>query len=332
MKIALATAALALLVTPASLRLQAQTQGVSAPPPAINPGPEVTPIPKPSAAVPLQPATQQSTWQPAPTPSSAPVDAMPAPTDVTPGTRQGFDPDAEIVTSVPSHHAGDAQQAVDSDDDVNEGVVTSVRPPEDNNVGVVTYISSDPNIVPVGTLLHARIRETISTATTPEGAPFTAEVTSPLEREGRVIIPAGALIRGRVTVCRGGRRITGGAAIHLNPEHIVLPDGSYYDVRAQIVDTDQAQLTRIDPEGTIIRRDHIKGTLAAMSLTTGGAAAAGAMMGGGVGLVVGAGIGAGISTVWWFKQDRQETVPQHTGLVFDITEPMPITPTMAAIH
>jgi hypothetical protein len=343
MKTALATtAALALLITPAaSLSLQAQTSGVSAPPAAVDPGPEAPVIPKPSAAVPMQPSYQS--YQPyQPAQPSAPNASMPAAAPITRSPGQHFDPDAEVVTSVarpedvnegvvtsvPATHARYAATA--GDGDVNEGVVTSVAAPEDVNAGVVTFLASDPNLVPVGTLLRARIRETLSTATTPVGSPFTAELIAPLEHDGRVIIPAGSLIRGRVTVVRGGKRISGVAAIHLLPERVILPDGTHYDLRAQVVDTDQDQVTRIDREGTLLRRDHIKSTLAVMSLTTGSAAAAGAVLGGGVGAVVGAGIGAGASTIWWLKQDRQLEVPEHTSLVFDLTEPLPLAPAMAA--
>ena len=107
---------------------------------------------------------------------------------------------------------------------------------------------------------------------------------------------------------------------------MTLPDGSQYDLHAQAADTDQYNATRVDDEGTILRRDHPLSTLAAMSLTTGGAVAAGAMVGGGVGAVVGAGIGAGASTLWWLKQDRQETIPQDTGIVFTLLAPLDATP------
>ena len=51
-------------------------------------------------------------------------------------------------------------------------------------------------------------------------------------------------------------------------------------IHASVVDTDQFNSTRIDDEGNIIRKDHAKQTLTAMSLTTGSAAAAGGVIGG----------------------------------------------------
>jgi hypothetical protein len=300
MKIALSTA---LFTLAAAAPAMAQTTGVSNPPPAIietTPDDAPAPVlhPKPSAATPAQPAAQeQNQYQPQPAPVvrsyGAAANSTPAP---------GNDPDADVVTTPPSLHT------------------------EDYDAGVVTDVPSRPNEVPPGTLLRTRIHETISTVSTQLYTPFTAEVVAPMERDGRVILPIGSVVHGRVTQIRGGHRISGAAAIHLLPESVTLPDGTTYTLHAQVADTDQYNATRVDEEGTILRRDHPLSTLAAMSVTTGGAAAAGAVLGGGVGAVVGAGIGAGVSTVWWLKQDRQEVIPQDTGIVFTLVGPMEATP------
>jgi hypothetical protein len=298
MKIALSTALFALA---AAAPAMAQATGVSNPPAAMieaTPDDAPTPVlhPKPSAATPAQTAAQSQPqyqlYQPAPVAHS--YHAAPAPVD---------DPDADIVTTAPP-----------------------LPHTEDYDAGVVTSVPSRPNEVPPGALLRTRIRETISTVSTPLYAPFSAEVIAPMERNGEVIIPIGSVVHGRVTQIRGGHRISGAAAIHLLPESVTLPDGTIYTLHAQVADTDQYNVTRVDEEGTVVRRDHPLKTLAAMSITTGGAAAAGAMLGGGVGAVVGAGIGAGVSTVWWLKQDRQEEIPQYTGIIFTLVGPMEATP------
>jgi hypothetical protein len=97
-------------------------------------------------------------------------------------------------------------------------------------------------------------------------------------------------------------------------------------LHAQVVDTGEDNKVSVNQEGTILRRDHPKETLAVMSLATGSAAVAGAMIGGGVGAVVGAGIGAGASTVIWLKEDRQTALPRDTALTFCLTTPMMIQP------
>jgi hypothetical protein len=303
--LALCSIAAAPLFAPA--HLAAQATGVSNPPAAVidaTPDDTPAPHPKPSAAVAYAPGSPEA--------ASAAASQQPAASSTTYGPY------------VPYKAAGSATAPRDPDGEI----VTSVAPQHEANPddGIVTYVPSRPNEVPAGTLLMTRIRETISTVSTPVGTRFTAEVTAPMERDGRVVIPTGSVLHGRVTVVRGGRRIGGPAAIHLLPESVTLPDGTHYILHAQVIDTSEHNATRINDEGTILRRDHVKGTLAAMSLTTGGAAATGAIFAGVPGALIGAGVGAGVSTVWWLKQDRQEVVPQNTAIVFSLNVPMSITP------
>ena len=196
---------------------------------------------------------------------------------------------------------------------------------EDVDAGIVTSVPSRENEIPEGALLKIKLADEISTGTTLAGSVFSGSITEAVERNGRVIIPVGAVLTGRVTQIRGGKRIGGSAAIHLEPETVTLPDGTHYVVHAQVIDTNDFVNKKIDSEGTIVRRDHVKATLAAMSLTTGGAASAGGLIGGGVGAVVGAGVGAGISTVWWLKQDHQTSLPKDSAIVFSLRVPMVIT-------
>ena len=111
----------------------------------------------------------------------------------------------------------------------------------------------------------------------------------------------------------------------MEPRNITLPDGTHYVVHAQLIDTSRDDFN-VDYEGTLKSRDHLKKTLAVMSLTTGSGAVAGAMIGGGVGAAVGAGVGAGISTFMWLKSDRQATLDKDARMVFSLTTPMILTP------
>lgn len=176
-----------------------------------------------------------------------------------------------------------------------------------------------------GTLLKAKMLGALSTDSTIRGARFTAEVTEPIERNGRVIIPVGSIVEGQVTGVKSGRRISGGAALHLETRDVLLPDGTHYVVHAQVVEAGKSEF-KITEEGTLKKKDHPKATLAVLGGVTGASAVAGAMIGGGVGAAVGAGIGAGVSTVIWLKEDRQATLPKETPMVFSLTAPMVLTP------
>jgi len=198
-------------------------------------------------------------------------------------------------------------------------------PQPDPDAGIVTEVPRHPNELPAGTSLHVTLDSAIDTASTQPNTPFRGELTENIQNEGRIVIPQGSIVEGRVTQVRGGKRIRGTALIHLQMDTIVLPDGTRLPLRAQVVDTDQFANTRIDDEGNILRKDHVGGTLAAMSLTTGGAAAAGGVIGGPAGALIGAGVGAGLGTAVWLKQDRQAHLPEGTQVVLSLTEPMDLS-------
>lgn len=308
MKLPITTAALVLIAIPAIA--QDARMGVSRPPATeitttVEEAPAAAPVlkprvpeAKPSAAVPE--ANSQTVYGPY-VPYHAPGTPATAQTNTA-----AFDPDANIVT-----------------------VTTPDTPVADTaalDAGIVTSVPEREGELNEGTLLRARINQALSTTSTVEGSRFTASLTEPIINMGRVIMPIGSVIEGNVTEVRSGRRISGRAALHLEPRDVTLPDGTHYVIHAQLIDTDQYDKSSVDREGTLLRRDHPKTTLAAMSVATGGAAAAGAMIGGGVGALVGAGIGAGASTVLWLKQDRQEALPKDSLLVFSLTTPMAVKP------
>lgn len=202
--------------------------------------------------------------------------------------------------------------------------------PTDPDSQIVTSVPETAGEVREGTLLHVKMRQPLSTLTTTPGSHFSAELTAPVEKQGRVVLPIGSVLEGRVTEVRSGRRISGRALLHLEARTIVLPDGTHYNLHAQLIDSDRLNNTAVDSEGSLVRKDHPKETLAVIGATTGTAAVAGALIGGGVGAVVGAGIGAGASTIVWLKQDRQADLPADARLIFSLTEPMPMQPVEGA--
>jgi hypothetical protein len=305
-------AAACLLVATPGLA-QDQRTGVSKPQPVTTTTSDdeiqsAIPVPatKPSAAVPaMAPQTVYGPYVPYRPAGSA---TAPAP---------AFDPDANIVTEAT---AGGSERRP-----------LNPASQADPDAGIVTHVPWRADEVPDGALLKVRLRESISTATTRPGTRFSAEVSEPVVGDGRVYIPAGSILEGRVTWARGGSRISGGAAIHLETRTVTLPDGTQYPLHARVIDTTSWNNTKVDREGTIMRKEHTKGTLATVGLATGGGIAAGAMIGGLPGALIGAGVGAGVSTVVWLKQERQAVLPKDLGVVFSLTTPMSVTPARAAV-
>jgi hypothetical protein len=285
--------------------LTAQTMGVSHPE-ALNDNvvttqQEAPHYKKPSPAVPMTDAAPVSQTPTLHTHDSHTTAALPA-TSPTGGVQTMA---AVPVSSAPLANRDESMIVTD---DVNSGVVVDVPWRE--------------NEIPEGTLLRARLSTEISTDSTPAGTPFKATLTRSLDHNGRVILPVGTIVSGRVTDLHGGRRISGPAYIHLEPDLLTLPDGSVRHIGAQVADLTNPNGTHVDSEGTIVGSQHAKGTAAALGLTTASAAVAGAVIGGGVGAVVGASIGAGAGTIWWLKRETHQTLEPGTDIVFSLSRPI----------
>ena len=244
------------------------------------------PTPKPSAA---HPATIES--NPAPAQANLPVE------------RQNSFADSSVSsqTNLDEHRLAEAREA---------------------DAGVVTHVDAPANGLAAGTLVKVKMMQSLSTERTQVGTEWTAELTEPVERNGRVFLPAGALVRGKVTDIHGGRRISGRASMHLEPNSVVLPDGSTLALHAQVIDTDLNHAVKVDDEGTILRRDHKAEEGSVLALTTGSGAVAGALVAGPPGALVGAGVGAGVSTALWLKEDRQADLPVNTRITLELTRPI----------
>jgi len=172
-----------------------------------------------------------------------------------------------------------------------------------------------------GTLIRVRIQEALSTSKTAPGDPFSAIVMSPVEQSGKVIIPMGAELKGRVVSVRVGKAMRGKATMRLRPDVVTMPDGSTYMLHAQVVET-QGTDTRADSEGFVTSKSHLKKDAIQYGAVAGGGAIVGASFGGPTGALVGAGIGAGFVTVHLLVQNHQAQLPKDSVLIFGLTEPM----------
>jgi hypothetical protein len=271
------------------------TNNIETPLPPVSATPAQEPSLKPRPGIPMDAAE--------PAPAATPVPTFkvigPAVAVEVPNSAPTADPDAGIVTRVPAP-----------------------VPEAELDKGIVTRLPGPSNQLPAGTIFKARLGQQISTTSTASGTLFSAVTIAPVERDGRILLPAGSKVSGIVSDVHGGKRISGAASIHLRTMWITLPDGTRYDLRGQVIDTSLYKEVKVDHEGTIVRRDHAAKTASTMALATGSGAAAGAIIAGVPGALVGAGVGAGVSTVVWLKQDRQTALPAETTLTFSLTQPL----------
>jgi hypothetical protein len=302
--LALIAFASTLLLVPASFAQQAAQSpntGVSNPPAddtiTVSQD-EPTPAPKPSPAVAAAPA--------------APVNP-PATTTAT-----ASNPDEGIVTSLPSSASTPAPAT---------SATLETRDAYNPDADIVGYVPSPNNELAEGTNIRVRLLDSLSTKETNAGTAFKAQVATDVYKNGRVIIPAGSELRGRVVNVTQGHHFGPAATLRLRPDVVILPDGTAYHLYAQVIES-KAPNTRTDSEGGIQPSSHLKKEAIEYGAGAGTGAIVGAKIAGLHGAVIGSLIGAGVITVHLMMQHPEMAeVPKGSVVTFSLTEPMDLMPT-----
>jgi hypothetical protein len=182
--------------------------------------------------------------------------------------------------------------------------------------------------VPEGTPLKVRLETTISTFSSKVGDPFQAKISEPVVIEGKALIPAGAIVEGRVTKLNEPRRIKGKPTIGIFPEQIVMPDGQRFMLNAVLVDTD-IKGTDVNEEGMFKGAGHDRKDQIEVAGGTGAGMLVGGLIGGGPGLLIGGAVGAGATTTHWLVQRHSTILPSGTQLMLELSRPMMMSTTTA---
>jgi hypothetical protein len=278
-----------------------QYQGVSNPPPddqITTPMPAPQPIAKPSPAHPL-------TAQPAPE-SVAAQPEMVAPAPRVGSTDAEYGTDAGIVKVEPQMPA---------EPTLNERSYTS-----DPDGDIVHPGPLPAGELDSGTIIRARLLNGLSTTSSQAGDAFRAKVASDVFRGNQILIPEGAEIDGTVVRVSTGH-FGGHGSMLLRPESVILPDGSRFQIYAQVTGTPGSN-TNVGAEGNITPGSRMKKD----GIEYGGAAGAGAITGavvaGPAGALAGTVVGAGAVTVHLLMDHPQASLQSGTVVDFTLTEPL----------
>jgi hypothetical protein len=244
--------------------------------------------------------------------ASAGESAAPVPT-VTVATQPKWNPDYGMIGDPPGGEASIAAAPAKAADST------------DPDADIVTFVPTKPGELPEGTIIRMALNQDLSSNEVRTGADFSGRVTADVLSAGKVVIPQGAEIVGKVSSVTEGKRFGSPAAIRLRPDVVVLPDGSRYVLRAQIIDT--SSKSRIDSEGTLKPASRLKTNAIKEGAGIGAGATAGALIGGPPGALVGTLIGAGVMTTNILVQAPAAVkVPKDSTLTLSLTQPMSITP------
>lgn len=140
--------------------------------------------------------------------------------------------------------------------------------------------------IPAGTLMEVELNQTIGTERNRVGDRFTATATRALvARNGRTVVPEGALVHGVITGLDDSDRLGDQAAIRIDFERISF-QGRSYPFSAEVVDTD----VETERDGEAAVTGAVVGAIAGAAL--------GAVIGGELrDILIGGALGAGAGTI-----------------------------------
>jgi len=184
--------------------------------------------------------------------------------------------------------------------------------------------------VPAGTALMVKLETTLATFSNKPGDPFQARLTQAVVLDGKTLIPAGAMVEGRVTKVAEPRRISGKPTIGILPETLILPTGEHFFLDATLVDTNAGRDTDVNQEGEFKGSGHDRRD----QLETGGGVAGGMLVGGLIGgppgIVIGGIVGAGSTGAHWLSKHRSATLMAGTELTLELNRPLAMTTAVAS--
>src|SRR5580704_7622890 len=148
---------------------------------------------------------------PAPKPSPAVAAAPAAPVNppaTTTASASASNPDEGIVTTLPSSASTPAPAP---------SATLETRPAYNPDSDIVGYVPSPNNELAEGTNIRVRLLDSLSTKETNAGTAFKAQVATDVYKNGRVIIPAGSELRGRVVGVTQGHHFGTASTLRLRP-------------------------------------------------------------------------------------------------------------------
>ena len=173
-----------------------------------------------------------------------------------------------------------------------------------------SWFSKKEVTLPAGTAITVRLASAVGSKQSNSGDQFNASVATPVEVDGKVVVPSGAEASGKVVQAVPQGRFKGGAVLQLVLESVTI-NGDAYDVKTSSVSRS------LKGKG--------KRTAAMIGGGAGGGALIGGLAGGGKGALIGAAVGAGAGTAGAaYTGNKKILLPAESTLSFKLAEPLTV--------
>jgi hypothetical protein len=170
--------------------------------------------------------------------------------------------------------------------------------------------AAKPIVVPAGTLITVRLGQTVGSKISQTGQDFSATVASPVEVDGKIVIPTGASASGTVVDAKPLGRFKGGAVLQLKLTSININGADRRVETSSVVRTAKGKGKR---------------TAAMIGGGAGLGALIGGLAGGGKGAAIGAAAGAGAGTAGTaFTGNKDVVLPAESALTFKLEQPLEV--------
>ncbi len=152
-------------------------------------------------------------------------------------------------------------------------------------------------LIPAGTKVPIALKHAISTKGTREGDGVYAETTFPVVANGRVLVPSGTFVQGRISHIQRGGRIKGRAEVLMHFTTLIYPSGYTVMLPGAVENAPGVDKTSVkDGEGTVTKDSQTGQKVGTVASTAGTGAVIGGLSHGGTGALVGAGVGGAVGT------------------------------------
>ena len=218
--------------------------------------------------------------------------------------------DARRVAGRTRASRGDAGE---TDDRVGEAAVPEEAREYGGRPPPPVLLPSGGVLLPSGTVLAAELGTPLHTATTVVGDRFAARLTQAVAAGGRVVIPVGALVEGRVSHVGNANEPGYIAFLHLKAKTVLVADGRRLRISAEVLEVTGQEVVERGLDG---RRTGLR--------TTGSAALSGAAGDARRAMLESILIGLAGRAIVGRTSDKEIIVPSGTTFTLELVEPLEI--------